>query len=85
MTQATVFVEQAQIVIGEETPEVLVSPLSPARLEIWQPGVAPGENDGDVLSWNDGADQWEPSNRLSLLEARMTALENQNVFLLEDN
>lgn len=85
MTQVTVFIEQAQVVVGEETPEVVVSPSSPVLLEIWQPGVPPGKNNNDVLSWNDGADRWESSDRLTLLEARMTALENQNVFLLEDN
>lgn len=49
MTQVTVFIEQAQVVVGEETPEVVLSPLSPARLEVWQPGMAPGGATNDLL------------------------------------
>jgi hypothetical protein len=30
---------------------------------------------GDILEWNTSATRWQPSNRLSLLEARVTALE----------
>jgi hypothetical protein len=31
---------------------------------------------GDVLEWVAAANRWQPSDRLSLLEARVTALEN---------
>jgi hypothetical protein len=33
------------------------------------------KDDGDILNWNDGANRWEASDRLTLLEARVTALE----------
>jgi hypothetical protein len=33
------------------------------------------KDDGDVLAWNATANRWEPTDRLSLLEARVTALE----------
>jgi hypothetical protein len=31
--------------------------------------------DGDVLNWNDTANRWEATDRLTLLEQRVTALE----------
>lgn len=34
------------------------------------------KDDGDVLEWVAAANRWQPSDRLSLLEARVTALEN---------
>jgi hypothetical protein len=49
MTQATVFIETAQVVVGEEEAEVLISPPSPSRLEVWQPGMAPGGKADDLL------------------------------------
>lgn len=33
--------------------------------------------DGDVLGWNAAASRWETTDRLTLLEARVAALENQ--------
>ena len=33
------------------------------------------KSDGDALSWNAAANRWEPTDRLTLLEARVTALE----------
>jgi hypothetical protein len=33
------------------------------------------KDDGDILEWSDAANRWQPSDRLSLLEARVTALE----------
>ena len=33
------------------------------------------KTDGDILNWNATANRWEASDRLSLLEARVTALE----------
>ena len=33
------------------------------------------KDDGDVLNWNDTASRWEPTDRLTLLEQRVTALE----------
>ncbi len=35
------------------------------------------KDDGDILNWNDGANRWEASDRLTLLEARVTALESE--------
>lgn len=34
------------------------------------------KSDNDILDWNASANRWEPSDRLTLLEARVTALEN---------
>ena len=33
------------------------------------------KSDGDALSWNAAANRWEPTDRLTLLEARVAALE----------
>jgi len=33
------------------------------------------KTDGDILNWNATANRWEASDRLSLLEAQVTALE----------
>jgi hypothetical protein len=49
MTQAFVSIETSQIVIGEENPEVIISPPSPSFLEIWQPGMAPSGKTNDLL------------------------------------
>jgi hypothetical protein len=50
MTQVTVSVQQSHVVIQEEDGAVVVpSPLSPTKLEIWQPGMAPGGKTNDVL------------------------------------
>jgi len=35
-----------------------------------------GKDDRDVLNWNATAARWEPTDRLTLLEARVAALEN---------
>lgn len=35
-----------------------------------------GKDDQDVLNWNAAAARWEPTDRLTLLEARVAALEN---------
>lgn len=34
------------------------------------------KDDKDILNWNAAANRWEPTDRLTLLEARVTALEN---------
>lgn len=34
------------------------------------------KSDEDILNWNASASRWEPTDRLTLLEARVTALEN---------
>lgn len=34
------------------------------------------KSDGDLINWNATAGRWETTNRLTLLEARVTALEN---------
>jgi hypothetical protein len=34
------------------------------------------KDDGDILNWNDTANRWEPTDRLTLLEQRVTALES---------
>jgi hypothetical protein len=33
------------------------------------------KDNGDILDWNAGANRWEPTDRLTLLEARVAALE----------
>ena len=43
------------------------------------------KQNGDTIVWNAASSRWQPSDRITLLEARVTALEAQNVFLLEDN
>lgn len=35
-----------------------------------------GKDDRDVLNWNAAAARWEPTDRLTLLEQRVAALEN---------
>lgn len=49
MTQVTIIAQQSQVVVGEETLETVVSPLTPTKLEIWQPGMAPGGKTNDIL------------------------------------
>lgn len=50
MTQVTVTAQQAHVVITEEDGTIIVpSPLSPTKLEIWQPGIAPGGKLNDLL------------------------------------
>jgi len=43
------------------------------------------KQNGDTIVWNAASGRWQSSDRITLLEARVTALEAQNVFLLEDN
>jgi hypothetical protein len=43
------------------------------------------KDNGDTLEWVASASRWQSTDRLSLLETRVAALENQNVLLLEDN
>lgn len=43
------------------------------------------KQNGDTIVWSTVSGRWQPSDRITLLEARVTALEAQNVFLLEDN
>jgi hypothetical protein len=57
-----------------------------ARLQDLHDVEANGTKDnGDTLEWVASASRWQPTDRLSLLEARVTALEDQNVLLTEDN
>jgi hypothetical protein len=57
-----------------------------ARLQDLHDVEANGTKDnGDTLEWVASANRWQSTDRLTLLEARVAALENQNVFLLEDN
>jgi hypothetical protein len=49
MTQVFISTQQTQVAVGEEQPEIILSPSSPASLEIWQPGMAPGGNTDDLL------------------------------------
>jgi hypothetical protein len=57
-----------------------------ARLQDLHDVEANGTKDnGDTLEWVASANRWQPTDRLSLLETRVAALENQNVLLLEDN
>lgn len=76
MTQVTVTTQQAQVVIGEEEPEIILSPLSPARLEIWQPGMAPGGKANDLLvksSDQDYDSEWTDEPIVDKLRFDLTA------------
>lgn len=78
MTQATVFVQTAQIVVGEENAEVLISPPSPSALEIWQPGMAPGGKTNDLLvksSDQDYDSEWTDQPIVDKLRFDLTAAE----------
>jgi hypothetical protein len=55
---------------------IVVRATSGARLKDLHDVEANGNKDpGDVLNWNGTASRWEPSDRLTLLEQRVTALE----------
>ena len=50
MTQVVITQEQSQIVILEQDEAIVVtSPSYAVALEVWQPGMAPGGNTGDLL------------------------------------
>jgi hypothetical protein len=55
---------------------IMVRATSGARLKDLHDVEANGNKDpGDVLNWNGTASRWEPTDRLTLLEQRVTALE----------
>jgi hypothetical protein len=81
MTQATVFIETAQVVVGEEEAEVLISPPSPSRLEVWQPGMAPGGKTDDLLvksSDQDYDSEWTDQPIVDKLRFDLGAAETVN-------
>lgn len=41
------------------------------------------KSDGDALSWNGAANRWEPTDRLTLLEARVAALEDPTYLVTQ--
>jgi hypothetical protein len=66
----------AAVISGANNGSIFVRWTTGARLQDLHDVEANGtKDDGDVLAWNATADRWEPSDRLSLLEARVTALE----------
>ena len=78
MTQVNITNEQAQIVITEEDAETIVSPSSPVGLEIWQPGMAPGGNTGDLLvksSDQDYDSEWTDAPIVDKLRFDLSAAE----------
>jgi hypothetical protein len=82
MTQATVFIETAQVVVGEEEVQALVSPASPSRLEIWQPGMAPGGKTDDLLvksSDQDYDSEWTDQPIVDKLRFDLSAAEEVGI------
>lgn len=59
--------------IHPQAPSVI---LNVAQVMYYQTSVPNGTNNGDTLIWNAATNQWLPSNALTLLEQRVTALES---------
>lgn len=56
---------------------IMVRATAGSRLQDLHDVEANGtKDDGDILDWNDTANRWEPTDRLTLLEQRVTAIEN---------
>jgi hypothetical protein len=56
---------------------IIVRATPGARLQDLHDVEANGnKDDGDILGWDDAANRWEPTDRLTLLEQRVTAIEN---------
>lgn len=76
----------AAVVRAANNGTIFVRSTAGARLQDLHDVEANGSKDsGDVLEWVAAANRWQPTDRLSLLEARVTALENQDVILLESS
>lgn len=55
---------------------IMVRATTGARLQDLHDVEANGsKNNNDILDWNASSNRWEPSNRLTLLEQRVTAIE----------
>jgi hypothetical protein len=66
----------AAVISAGNNGTILVRATAGARLQDLHDVEANGTKDpGDVLGWNGAANRWEPSDRLTLLEQRVTALE----------
>jgi hypothetical protein len=67
----------AAVISSANNGTIFVRSTAGARLKDLHDVEANGnKSDGDVLNWDATDQRWEPSNRLTLLEARVTALEN---------
>jgi hypothetical protein len=66
----------AAVVSAANNGTIFVRWTTGARLQDLHDVEANGTKDnGDTLEWNAAAGRWQPTDRLSLLEARVTALE----------
>jgi hypothetical protein len=76
----------AAVVRATNNGTIFVRATAGSRLQDLHDVEANGSKDsGDVLEWVAAASRWQPTDRLSLLEARVTTLENQDVILLESS
>ena len=67
----------AAVVSAGNNGAIFVRWTTGARLQDLHDVEANGtKDDGDILSWNDSANRWEATDRLTLLEQRVTALES---------
>jgi hypothetical protein len=67
----------AAVVSAGNNGTIFVRWTTGARLQDLHDVEANGtKDDGDILNWNDTANRWEPTDRLTLLEQRVTDLEN---------
>lgn len=69
-------------VVIDTIPANAIHPQAPsaiinvAQVMYYQTSLPNGVNNGDTLIWNAATNQWQPSNLLTLLEQRVTALES---------
>jgi hypothetical protein len=67
----------AAVISSANNGTIFVRSTAGARLKDLHDVEANGnKSDGDILNWDATDERWEPSDRLTLLEARVTALEN---------
>jgi hypothetical protein len=67
----------AAVISSRNNGTIFVRSTAGARLKDLHDVEANGtKSDGDILNWDATDERWEPSDRLTLLEARVTALEN---------